>query len=190
MEDSHPHVALGAEEVHDQLALVELEVEVELDELVKELEELDVAIAIGSSSLGFPLEGLPLDCAVRDCGWRWLDLILEGHVAPQELALLVVVVEDVEPRRLVALGVDVLVLVLLGDEDVVVLELEQKRLGLSEDEGLAHRLALVNACRVAGCEMHDGLDARLVEECSMTVYLSRRRCHWSVDSSGSVLRMK
>ena len=39
MEDSHPHVALGAEEVHDHLALVELEVEVELDELVDEIEE-------------------------------------------------------------------------------------------------------------------------------------------------------
>ena len=68
MEDSHPHVALGAEEVHDQLALVELEVEVELDELVEDLVELDVAHAIGSSSLGFLLEGLPLDCAPRDCG--------------------------------------------------------------------------------------------------------------------------
>ena len=188
MEGNHPHVALGVEEVHDQLALVELEVEVELDELVEELVELDVAHAVGSSSLGFLLEGLPLDCAVRDCGWRWLDLILEGHVAPQELVLLVVVVEDVEPRRLVPLGVDALVLP-LGAVVVVVLELEQKRLGLIEDEGLAHRLALVNACHVAGCEMHDGLDARLVEECSMTVYLSRRRSRRSVDLSGSVLSM-
>ena len=51
MEDSHPHVALGVEEVHDQLALVELEFEVELDELVEELVELDVAHAVGSSSL-------------------------------------------------------------------------------------------------------------------------------------------
>ena len=143
MEGNHPHVALGMEEVYDQLALVELEVEVELDELVKELVELDVAHAVGSSSLGFPLKGLPLDCAIRDCGWRWLDLILEGHVAPQEPALLVVVVEDVEPRHLVPLGVDALVLP-LGDEDVIVLELEQKRLGLIVDEGLAHRLALVN----------------------------------------------
>ena len=66
MEDSHPRVALGMEEVHDQLALVELEVEVELDELVEELEELDIALAISSSSLGFLLEGLPLDWAVRD----------------------------------------------------------------------------------------------------------------------------
>ena len=70
MEGNHPHVALGVEKVHDQLALVELEVEVELDELVKELVELDFAHAVGSSSLGFLLKGLPLDCAVRDCGWR------------------------------------------------------------------------------------------------------------------------
>ena len=59
--------------------------------------------------------------------------------------LLIVVVEDVEPRRLVSLGVDALVLLLLEDEDVVVLELEQKRLDLLEDEEVAHRLALVNA---------------------------------------------
>ena len=67
--------------------------------------------------------------------------MLEGHVPLQELVLLVVVVEDVEPRRLVALDVGALVLVLVGDEDVVVLELEQTLLGLIEDEGLA----LVNA---------------------------------------------
>ena len=76
--------------------------------------------------------------------------MLEGHVPPQELVLLVVVVEDVEPRRLIVVGVDALVLVLLGDEDVVVLELEQKRLDLLEDEGLAHRLALVNVCHEVG----------------------------------------
>ena len=50
--------------------------------------------------------------------------------------LLVVVVEDVEPWRLVALGVDALFLLLLGNEDIVVLELEQTLLGLIEDEGL------------------------------------------------------
>ena len=65
MEGSHPLVALVTDEVHDQLALVELEVEVELDELV----ELDVAHSVGISSLGFLLEEFPLDCAVRDCGW-------------------------------------------------------------------------------------------------------------------------
>ena len=98
----------------------------------------------------------------------------------------VVVVEDVEPRRLVLLGVDALVL-LLGAVVIVVLELEQNPLGLIEDEGLAHRLALVNACLVVGSEMHDGLDARLVKEWSMTVYLSRRRSRRSVDLSGSFL---
>ena len=67
MEGNHPHVALGVDEVHDQLALVDLEVEFELEELA---EELDVALADGSSSLGFLLGELPLDCAVRDCGWR------------------------------------------------------------------------------------------------------------------------
>ena len=58
------------EEVHDQLVLVDLEVEVELDVLVEELVELDVAHSVDSSSLGFLLEELPLDCAFRDCGWR------------------------------------------------------------------------------------------------------------------------
>ena len=91
--------------------------------------------------------------------------MLEGHIPPQELVLLIVVVEDVEPRRLVVLGVD--------DEDV-----------------LARRLALMDDCRVEDYEMLDGRDARLDVECSMSVYLSRRRCHRSVDSSGSVLRRK
>ena len=116
-------------------------------------------------------------------------MILEGHVAPQELALLVVVVEDVEPRRLVPLGVDALVLP-LGDIDVVVLELEQTQLDVVEDEVLARRLVLVNACHVADCEMNDGLDAWLIEECLMSVYLSRRRCRRSVDLSSSVLWMR
>ena len=151
--------------------------------------ELDVAHAVGSSSLRFLLEGLPLDCAVRGCGWRWLDLILGGHIAPQELALLVVVVEDAEPQRLVLLGVDALVL-LLGTLVVAFLELGQKRVGLIEGDGFAHRLVLVNVCHVAGSEMHVGLDAQLDEECSMMVYLSQRRCRRSVDSSGSALRMK
>ena len=86
------------------------------------------------------------------------------------------------------LVVDALVL-LLGAVFVAVLELEQKPLGLIEDKGLAHRLAVVNVCLVVGYEMYDGLDARLVEECSMMVYLSRRRCRRSVDLSVSVLKM-
>ena len=116
--------------------------------------------------------------------------MLEGHVPPQELVLLIVVVEDVEPRRLVVLHVGAPVLVLVGDEDVVVLELEQTPLGSIEDEELVHQLALGDACHVAGCEMHDGLDARLVEECSMTVYLCRRRSRRSGDLSGSVLSVR
>ncbi len=135
-----------------------------MEELVKLEEavgELDVALLVGSSALGLLLEVLPLDCAIRDCGWRCLDLILEGHVAPQQLALLVVVVEDVEPRRLVPLGVDALVLLLLGDKDVVVLELGQKRLDLIEDGGLAHRLAL--AC---GHEVWTWREVGLVQTCT------------------------
>ena len=127
-EDCLPQLALVVDDFHCLLALVELEVEVELDELVKELVELDVAHAVGSSSLGFLLEGLPLDCAVRDCGWRWLDLILEGHVVPQALALLVVVVEDVEPRRLVVLGVDALALSLHVGVVVAILVLAHRPL--------------------------------------------------------------
>ena len=94
----------------------------ELVELVEELEELDVALSVGCSALGFLLEVLPLDCAYRDCVWLWLGLILEGHFAPQELVLHVVIVEDVEPRCLVHLDVDALVLP-LGNIDVVVPEL-------------------------------------------------------------------
>ena len=43
---------------------------------------------------------------------------------------------------------------------------------------------------VVDLEMHDGLDARLVEVWSMTMYLSRRRCRRSVDLNGSVLSRK
>ena len=96
---------------------------------------------------------------------------------------------DVEPRRVVPLDVDALILP-LGAVVVVVLELVQKQLGVVEDKVLARRLALVNACRVEDCEMHDGLDARLGEECLMSVYLSRRRCRRSVNLSGFVLSMK
>ena len=88
-EGCRPHVALGEDGVHCLLAHVELEVVEELVELVEELveleeelEELDVALLVGSSALGFLLEVLPLGCAYCGCAWRWLDLILEGHVAP------------------------------------------------------------------------------------------------------------
>ena len=70
MEGSHPHVALGTEEVHDQLALVELEVEVELDELVEGLEELDVAHRLVVPLLDFFSKGFlliaPFAIAVGD----------------------------------------------------------------------------------------------------------------------------
>ena len=66
MEDNQPHGALGVEEVHDQLALVELEVVEELVELVEGLEELVVALAVGSFALAFLLEVLPLDCTDLD----------------------------------------------------------------------------------------------------------------------------
>ena len=52
-----------------------------------------------------------------------LDLILEGHVAPQELVLHVVVVVDVEPRRFVHLDVVSLALP-LHDVDIAILVLE------------------------------------------------------------------
>ena len=67
VEDNHPHVALGMGEVHDQLALVELEVVEELVELVEELEELDDALLLGSFALEFLHEVLPLDCAYLGC---------------------------------------------------------------------------------------------------------------------------
>ena len=81
MEDFHSHLAL------DELELVE-----ELVEPVEELEELDDALLLDSSSLELLREML-LDTR--------LDLTLGGHVAPQVLELCVVVVLDVEPRRLV-----------------------------------------------------------------------------------------
>ena len=86
-------------------SLGELEVVEELVELVEELGELDDALLVGSSALEFLREVLPLDCAYLGCGWQWLDLILEGYVAPQELVLHVVIVLDVHPRHLVRLDV-------------------------------------------------------------------------------------
>ena len=80
VEGNHCHVALGVDEVHDQLALIELEVVEELVELVEELEGVVDALLHGSFVLEFLREVLPLDCAYLGCGWRWLDLILDGHV--------------------------------------------------------------------------------------------------------------
>ena len=100
--------------IHSHHALGELEVVEELVELVEELEELDDALLLGSFALEFLLEVLLLYCAYLGCGWRQLDLTLEGHVAPQVLVLQVVVVEDVEPRHLVRLGVGALALLVVG----------------------------------------------------------------------------
>ena len=127
---------------------------------------------LDSSSLGFLCEVLPLDCAYLGCGWQWLDLILEGHVAPQELVLHVVVVEDVELRRLIRLDVDVLALS-LGDIDVAFLVFALEGCGFVDDDVLARRLALVDDCRVEDCELLDGLGAWLDVVCSMSVFLWR-----------------
>ena len=125
MEDFHSHHAL------DELKVVE------------ELEGLDDALFLGCFALEFLHKLLPLDCAYLGCGWQWLNLILEGHVAPLELFLHVVVVEDVELRRLIHLDVVALALP-LGDVDVAFIVLVQEGLGFAEDDVLTRRLALVD----------------------------------------------
>ena len=80
-------------------------------------------LLLDSSSLGFLHKVLPLDCAYLGCGWRRLDLTLEGHVAPQVLELRVVVVLGVVPRHLVHLGVVAHALPLIVGIDIVVLVL-------------------------------------------------------------------
>ena len=89
------------------------------------------------------------------------------------LHVVVVVVENVEPRRLVRLGVVALALP-LGDVDVAFLVLVQEYLGFGDDDVLAHRIALVDDCRVEDCDLLDELGVQLDIECSMSVYLSRR----------------
>ena len=71
---------------------------------------------------------LPIDFTYRGCAWQWLDLILEGHVAPRELVLHVVVAEDIDPRCLVPLDVDAHVLPLHVGIVVAVLVLAQRPL--------------------------------------------------------------
>ena len=146
---------------------------------MEELEELVDALVLGSIALEFLREVLPRDCAYLGCGWQWLDLILEGHVAPQELVLHVVLVLDIQPQRLVPLDVVVLALP-LGDVDVAFLVLVQEELGFDDGDVLARRIALADDCSVEDCELLDSLDMRLDVECLMLVYLSRRRCRWSV----------
>jgi hypothetical protein len=122
VEDCQPHVALGTEDFHCLLALVELEV---LVELVEELVELDDALELDKSSLELHREALLVVHELADCVWLQLYLNLGGLVVPQVLALLAVVLLDVVPRHLVHLGVVALVLPLVG-VDVVVLVLARK----------------------------------------------------------------
>ena len=58
-------------------------------------------------------------------GWLWLYLDLEGHVAPQVLELLIVVVLGVVPRRLVHLDVVALAPLVLVVVGVAILVLAQ-----------------------------------------------------------------
>ena len=63
MDDCQPHIALGVEDFHIHHALGELDIVEELVELVEELEELDDALLLGSFTIEFLREVLPLDCA-------------------------------------------------------------------------------------------------------------------------------
>ena len=166
------------EDLHCLLALVELEV---LVELVEELEGLDDSHLIEKSSLEPLREVLLVAHELVGCAWLRLDLNLEGHVAPQVLELHLVVVLVVVPRHLVHLGVDALPLPLLDGVGVAVPVLTQKLLGF---DGV---VALESHCRVEDYGLLDDLGARHVEEYSMSEYLSRKWCRQSDDLSGSFL---
>ena len=143
MEDYQPHVALGMEDFHCLHALDELDGVGELVEDLRELEEeLDDAREREIFVLEFLRDVLPLYCAYRGCGWQWLDLNLEGHVAPQELVLHIVVVEDIEPRLRAHLDVVALALPLHVGILVAVLVLARKPLGFDVVGALGSR------CRV------------------------------------------
>ena len=95
--------------------------EKELVDLEAELVDLEVELVDahvpGKSSLGLHREELLVVDELVGLGWLRLDLNLEGLVAPQVVELLVVVVINVVPRRLVHLDVVVhapLVLVAIG----------------------------------------------------------------------------
>ena len=106
------------------------------------------------------------------------------------LGIHTVVVVDGQLEHLARLGVGVLALPLVG-VGIAFLLLAQRYLGFGDANVLAHQVALVYYCRVEDCGFLDGLGARLDVECSMSVYLSRRRCRRCVDSNGSALsRMK
>ena len=138
-----------------------------LGELVEELVELDVARELEIFVCELLREVLLHVHQLVDLGWLRLDLNLGGHVAPQVLDLLIVVVLDIVPRHLVQLGVLALALHLLVVVGVAVLVLVRKRLGFGDVDALESR------CRVEDCDLLDDLDARLIEECLMSVYLSR-----------------
>ena len=61
-------------------------------------------------------------------GWLWLDLILEGHVAPQVLEHLAIVALDVVPQHLGHFGVDALALPLHVGVHIAVLVQAQRLL--------------------------------------------------------------
>ena len=122
--------------VHCVLALDGLDVLVSHEEKLVYLdEELVDAHVLGKSFLELHREVL-LD-VVELVGLDWLrhDLNLEGHVAPQVLELLVVVVLGVVPRRLVHLDVVAL----------APLVLVRKQLGCDDVDALESR------CRVEDC---------------------------------------
>ena len=103
------------EEVHCLHALDGLDVLVSLEEELVELdEERDDAHVLGKSFLELHREVLLDVHELVVLGWLRLDLIREGHVAPQELELHVVVVLDVVPRHLVHLDARSLLLFLLS----------------------------------------------------------------------------
>ena len=117
------------------------------------MEELVDAHVPGKSFLELHGEALLVAHELVGFGWLWLDLNLEGHVAPQVLELHDVVA--LVPLVLVVVGVAVLVLV-------------RMQLGFDNVDALESR------CRVEDCGLIDGLDAWHDEECSMSVYLSQR----------------
>ena len=115
--------------VHCLLALDGLDVlvshEEEFVDLDEELVELVDSHVLRKSFLELRREVL-LD-VVELVGLDWLqhDLNLEGHVAPQVLALHEVVVLDVAPRHLVHLDVVALAPLVLVGVDIAVLVLAQ-----------------------------------------------------------------
>ena len=111
-------LALGMEDFHSHLALVELDV---LGELVEELVELDVARGLDILVGELLREVLLHVHELVGLGWLRLDLILRGLVAPQVLELLAIVSLYVVPRHLVLLGVDALALPLHVGVAVLVL---------------------------------------------------------------------